>query len=118
MIAGSGFLNRWSQVRLLPGVPNDSTQLDEAASEGVEQSWSKARELVELFLRACAVGAPCDDLAAALAESVLEDELVRLALDVVEGGEYRFARATELASAVFDASAEDSAKKLKGGGGG
>ena len=92
--------------------------MDEASSEAVEQSWSNARELAELFLRACAAGAPCDDLATALAECVLEDELVRLALDVLDGGEHRYARATELASAVLDLSAQDAAKKLKRGDGG
>ena len=102
----------------MPGVPNDSTHLDAAVSESVEQSWSKRRELAELFLRACAVGAPCDDLAAALAESVLEDDLVRLAFEVLDCGEHRYARATKLASAVLDASPEDASTKLKRGGGG
>jgi hypothetical protein len=91
--------------------------LDAAASESVAQSWSKARELAELFLRACAAGAPCDDLATALAESVLDDDLVRLAFEVLDGGEHRYSRATELASAVLDAAAEGAAGKAKGGNG-
>jgi hypothetical protein len=89
--------------------------LDAAASESVVQSWSNTRELAELFLRACAAGAPCDDLATALAESVLEDELVRLALDVLDGGEHRYARATELASMLLDATAQRVASNPKGG---
>ena len=87
-------------------------------SESVEQSWSKRRELAELFLRACAVGAPCEDLATALAESVLEDDLIRLALDVLGCEEHRYARATELASKVLAATASSAAGKLKGYGGG
>ena len=49
------------------------------SGSSVDQPWTKSAELAELFLRACAAGAPCADLAAALAESVLEDKAVRLA---------------------------------------
>ena len=71
------------------------------------QTWSNARELAELFLRACAAGAPCDDLAIALAESVLENAAVKLALDVLDGGEFRYARATELAERVLSSDAPE-----------
>jgi hypothetical protein len=58
--------------------------------------------LAELFLRACALGAPCDDLALALANAVVDAAGARLALEVLDGGEHRLARATALAGRVLD----------------
>jgi len=81
----------------------------------VERAWSESAELAELFLRACSAGAPCTDLANALAESVLEAAEVRLALDVLEGDECLYAKATELASRVLDAVGRRNAGKAGGG---
>jgi len=75
----------------------------------VDQAWTGAetlRPLAELFLKACALGAPCGDLATALAEAVVDAAGVRLAVDVLAGGEHRIARATELAALVIDADAK------------
>ena len=77
-------------------VETQSSELSQAGSE-------RAAALADLFLRACAIGAPCDDLAVALANAVVDAAGVRLALEVLEGGEHRFARATVLAGRVLDA---------------
>jgi hypothetical protein len=100
------------------GGTNDSNEFHDDGREAVDQSWTKTERLAELFLKACAAGAPCHDLATALAESVLESVAVRLALDVLDGGDHRYARATELASAVLNASAWHAPRKAKGGGDG
>ena len=57
--------------------------------------------LAELFLKACALGAPCGDLAAA----VVDAAGARLAVEVLSDGEHQIARATELAARVLDAEA-------------
>ena len=72
----------------------------------MDQAWTSAeapRALAELFLKACALDAPCDDLATALAAAVIDTTGVRLAVDVLAGGEHQIARATELAGRVLDA---------------
>ncbi len=72
----------------------------------MDQAWTSAeapRALAELFLRACALGAPCGDLATALADAVVDAAGVRLAVEVLAGGEHQIARATELAGRVLDA---------------
>ena len=56
-----------------------------------------------MFLKACALAAPCGDLATALADAVVDAAGVRLAVDVLAGGEHQIARATELAGRVLDA---------------
>lgn len=76
------------------------------APQGTDRVPSAARApspeaLAEVFLRACAVGAPCGELAAALAESVLADQGARLAAEVLRGGEHVHARAIELAELVL-----------------
>jgi len=74
----------------------------------VDQAWTSAeapRALAELFLKACALGAPCGDLATALADAVVDAAGVRLAVDVLSAGEHQIARATELAGRVLDAEA-------------
>jgi hypothetical protein len=76
-------------------VGTESSELSLAGSE-------RTAALAELFLRACAIGAPCDDLAVALANAVVDAAGVRLALEVLAGGELRFARATELAERVLE----------------
>jgi hypothetical protein len=48
-------------------------------------------------------------LATALAEAVVDAAGVRLAVDVLSGGEHRIARATELAARVLDAHASGGA---------
>ena len=50
-----------------------------------------------------AVGAPCGDLAMALAEAVIDAAGVGLAVEVLAGGEHQIARATEFAARVLDA---------------
>jgi hypothetical protein len=72
----------------------------------VDQAWTSAeapRALAELFLKACALGAPCGDLARALADAVVDAAGIRLAVEVLSGGEHQIARATELAARVLDA---------------
>jgi len=44
---------------------------------------------------------PCAELAVALAEAVLADATIQLALKVLEGGPFAHARATELAQKVL-----------------
>jgi hypothetical protein len=71
----------------------------------VDQAWTRAeapRALAELFLKACALGAPCGDLATALAAAVVDAAGVKLAVDVLAGDEHQIARATELAGRVLD----------------
>ena len=71
----------------------------------MDQAWTSAeapRALAELFLKACALGAPCGDLATALAAAVIDTAGVGPALEVLAGGEHRIARATELAARVLD----------------
>jgi hypothetical protein len=53
------------------------------------------------YLRAGAAGLPCADLAVALAEAVLDEATVQLALRVLEVGPFAHARATELAERVL-----------------
>jgi hypothetical protein len=72
----------------------------------VDQAWTSAeapRAVAELFLKACALGAPCGDLATAFAEAVVDAAGVGLAVEVLAGGEHQIARATELAARVLDA---------------
>jgi len=73
------------------------------SSEPFRAESERAAALAELVLRACALGAPCDDLAIALANAVVDAAGARLAVDVLAGSEHRFARATELAGRVLDA---------------
>ena len=72
------------------------------SSESLVADKERTAALAELFLRACALGAPCDDLAVALAKAVVDAAGARLALEVLDGGEHRLARATELAGRVLD----------------
>ena len=72
----------------------------------MDQAWTNSeaqRALAELFLKACALGAPCGDLATALAEAVVDAAGVRLAVEVLAGDEHQIARATELAARVLEA---------------
>jgi len=74
----------------------------------VDQAWTSAeapRGLAELLLKACTLGAPCGDLATALADAVIDAAGVALAVEVLAGGEHQIARATELAARVLDAGA-------------
>jgi hypothetical protein len=87
-------------------VGTESSELSQGRSE-------RTAALAELFLRACAIGAPCDDLAVALADAVVDAAGARLALEVLAGGELRFARATELAERVLESAREE--RQAKGG---
>ena len=72
----------------------------------MDQAWTSAeapRALAELFLKACALGAPCGDLATALAAAVVDAVGARLAVEVLAGGDHQIAHATELAARVLDA---------------
>jgi hypothetical protein len=60
-----------------------------------------SRALADVFLRACAVGAPCGELAVVLADTVLSHEVVRLAEEVRRGGPHAVTRAIELAEAIL-----------------
>jgi hypothetical protein len=78
----------------------------------VDQTWTSAeaarwtsdrlRELAEIYLRTVALGVAAEDLALTLARAVLDDDLGRLALAVLEDAEHHYARATELAKHVLD----------------
>ena len=114
-----GFLNRRSQVRLLSGAQLENRGFVNSGPDGVDQTWTteasseataralqvteRVAVLAELYLRACAARAPCNDLAEAMAKAILESEVVRLAQVVLKGGEHRHAWATELAARVLDA---------------
>lgn len=65
------------------------------------------------FLAALAGGQPADELAVALADAVLDNDLIRLALDVRAGGPHGFAKAVQLAGAVL--TAERAGTATKGG---
>ncbi len=80
-----------------------TTEAPSKTSSGPLEVSERVAVLAELYLRACAAGAPCNDLAEAMAKAVLESEVVRLAQAVLSGGEHRYARATELAARVLDA---------------
>lgn len=80
----------------------------------MDQPWTSSetpRALAELFLKACALGAPCGDLATALAEAVVDAAGVRLALEVLAGGEFQIARATELAARVLDVTGTEASSR-------
>ncbi len=120
------FVNLRSPLQIWKLAPKDSESLDARSGFCVDQSWTGAdgrsvalaaesehpterrwtperlRELAEVYLRALALGVAADELALALADVVLGDDVVRLALAVREGGEHRHARATELAGRVLD----------------
>jgi hypothetical protein len=78
----------------------------ESDNESVGQTWATTiphvSALAELLLRAAAIGAPCAELARALAESVIDQAVgVRLAIEVLAGGEHMTTRAIELAEAML-----------------
>ena len=80
----------------------------------MDQAWTSAeapRALAELFLKACALGAPCGDLAMALAAAVVDAAGARLAVEVLAGGEHQIARATELAGRVLDATRAEASSR-------
>jgi len=78
--------------------PNGS-RADQTWTAGAGATSFGGREagLAELLLRACALGAPCGELASALADAVLDSTAARLALQVREGGAHSITRAIELA---------------------
>jgi hypothetical protein len=90
----------------------------------VDQTWTSADaarwtperlgELAEIYLRAVALGAACEDLALTLARAVLTDDLGRLALAVLEDDEHRYARGVELAKHVLDSAEQSDAKDQEG----
>ena len=69
------------------------------------ESWtiSGSAEAARAYLEAGAAGLPCAELAVELAQAVLGNPNVQLALQVLEGGPFAHARATELASRVLEA---------------
>ena len=92
----------------------DQTWTSEGGSDDPVETLSadpKSAVLAELYLRACAAGAPCNDLAVALATAVLEDDAIRLAVAVLESDEHRLARATELAERVLNAASNDAGSR-------
>ena len=80
------------------------------SSSGALQVDERVAILAELYLRACAVGAPCNDLAEAMANAILESEVVRLAQAVLRGAKHRHASATELAARVLEAAQDRSTR--------
>lgn len=63
---------------------------------------SRIASLADVFLRACALGAPCGELAVALANAVIDASGARVAVEILEGGEFAFARAIELAKRIIE----------------
>jgi hypothetical protein len=62
-------------------------------------------DLARRYLEAGAEGGPCADLASALAGSVMQSEMVRLAMAVMAGGDHAHAQATKLAELIASAGA-------------
>lgn len=60
-------------------------------------------EAARAYLEAGAAGLPCADLAVELARAVLGRPDIQLALQVLNGGPFAHAQATELASRVLEA---------------
>ena len=69
------------------------------------ESWtlSGGAEAARAYLEAGAAGLPCAELAVELAQAVLGHPDVQLALQVLEGGPFAHARATELACRMLEA---------------
>lgn len=70
-------------------------------SEGEPTTPEDIARAAREYLKAGAGGLPCAGLAAAVARAVLDTTDVRLALQVLEGGPFAHARATELAARVL-----------------
>jgi hypothetical protein len=70
-------------------------------SEGEPATPEDIARAAREYPEAGAAGLPCGDLAVALARAVLHTTDVRLALQVLEGGPFAHARATELAGRVL-----------------
>ena len=95
----------------------DQTWTTETAPNSPDETSVSAPQptvLAELYLRACAAGAPCNDLALALANAVLDNEFVRLALSVLDSEKHRHAKATELAGKLLDAADPECTTKARG----
>lgn len=58
--------------------------------------------VADVFLRACALGAPCGELAVALANAVIDASGARVAVEILDGGEFAVARAIELAKRIIE----------------
>ena len=65
--------------------------------------------LADVFLRACALGAPCGELAVALANAVIDASGARVAVEILDGGEFAVARAIELAKRIIEPDAPNGA---------
>ena len=90
------------------GRPDDSRSFPSTPANHVARHESAiARE----YLEAGANGEPCAHLAVALATSVLREPSAALALQIVAGGEFVHARATELAERVLLAAANNDAAR-------
>lgn len=68
------------------------------------ESWTIS-DVAQAYLDAGAAGLPCAELAVALARGVLDQPEVQFALQVLGGGPFAHARATELATQVLEAKA-------------
>jgi integrase len=97
--------NRPEKFALVSGLGRKRKRgVDASSGFRVGQAWTVSR-LALTYLRAVATGAEnANALAAQLASAVLDDEHVRLALAVRDGGAHAHARAVELASPVRDLS--------------
>jgi len=83
---------------------------NEGATEPGEAGDRVARASRE-YLQAGSAGLPCADLAVALAEAVLDEATVQLALRVLDGGPFAHARAAELAERVLVSVPESLSRK-------
>ncbi len=128
----SAFLNRRSEVRLLSGAPKENEGLRDNIGFRVDQTWASKVQpgspvdspeatprtsiLAELYLHACAAGAPCNDLALALANAVLDSDFVQLARAVLDSEQHRHAKATELAGRLLESAGQAFVVKLNDNG--
>jgi hypothetical protein len=99
---------------------NDANESElESVRDVSRHPWTKNWTLSEKkaareYLEAGAAGLPCAELAVALARAVLRSADVQLALQVLEGGPFAHARATELAGrALRHQPAESQARKQR-----
>jgi hypothetical protein len=91
--------------------PRHSPQLDNQQKKQIvanleidARHQSRIAALADVFLRACALGAPCGELAMALANAVVDASGARVAVEILEGGEFAVARAIELAKQILEPS--------------
>jgi hypothetical protein len=113
--AGNRIPRRSGEPAGIHGNPRDLTGTGEGAisrgfaSVHAEHDARHTRRLAEDYLTAGANGDRCGHLAVALASTVLATPEVRLAFEVLVGGPFAHARATELADRLLRSSVAEEA---------